>query len=256
MRRPISSRSTAAMPIPAASPVSALRRGSAAIAAAQPIDSARWTGSAAARSTGVRVSRGSRIAPAARAPSSTSSPLASVTSVDGTPESAAPASPAATTSRRSIFDAMFASVRCYFVHKATPAELAERVGEDFADALSERPGFVAYDFADCGEGEAISVSVFQEADQARASQALARRWTEDRLRDMELTITEALHGEGVSGRPGRGRYRARRGGGGEGARWVMDGGGERLSVWRAGEPLQGDVGAGEVLVSREAGVLT
>jgi hypothetical protein len=150
---------------------------------------------------------------------------------------------------------MFASVRCYFVHKATPAELAARVGEDFAGALSERPGFVAYDFADCGGGEAISVSVFHEADQARASRVLAQRWTEDRLRDMELTITESLHGAVVAGRPGRGRYLALRRGRQEGAQMVIDCGGELLSVWMAGEPLDGDVGAGEVLVSREAGVL-
>jgi hypothetical protein len=150
---------------------------------------------------------------------------------------------------------MFASVRCYFVHKATPAELAERVGEDFADQLSERPGFVAYDFLDCGKGEAISISVFQEAGQARASPTLARRWTENRLRDMELTITEALHGEVVSGRPGRERYLALRRGRQEGAQMVIDCGGELLSVWTAGEPLDGDVGAGEVLVSRETGVL-
>jgi hypothetical protein len=152
---------------------------------------------------------------------------------------------------------MFASVRCYFVHKATPAELAERVGQDFADRLSARPGFVAYDFLDCGAGEAMSISVFEEADQARASRTLARRWTEDRLGDMELTITEALHGEVVAGRPGRARYLALRRGRQDGAQMVIDcGGGELLSVWPAGEPLDGDIGAGEVLVSREAGVLT
>jgi len=89
---------------------------------------------------------------------------------------------------------MFASVRGYFVHMSTPRELAERVGEDFADRLSERPGFVAYDFMDCGDGEAISISVFREAAQAHDSRELARRWTEQHLADMELTITDSLHG--------------------------------------------------------------
>jgi hypothetical protein len=152
---------------------------------------------------------------------------------------------------------MFASVRCYFVHKATPQELATRVGEDFAHRLSARPGFVAYDFLDCGQGEAISVSVFEEAEQANGSRTLARRWTEDRLGDMELTIMESLHGEVVAGRPARGRYMALRRGRAAGARMVIDcGGGDMLSVWMSDEPLAGDVGAGQVLVSREAGVLT
>ena len=76
---------------------------------------------------------------------------------------------------------MFASVRCYYVHKSTPRELAERVGEDFADRLSERRGFIAYEFLDCGDGEAISISVFREELQAHDSRELARRWTEDHL---------------------------------------------------------------------------
>jgi hypothetical protein len=156
-----------------------------------------------------------------------------------------------------IFEGMFASVRCYFVHKATPQELAERVGEDFADRLGARPGFVAYDFLDCGSGEAISVSVFEEAEQAAGSRTLARRWTEDRLGDMELTIMESLHGQVVSGSPARGRYMALRRGRAAGAQMVIDcGGGELLSVSMGDEPLEGDVGAGEVLVSREAGILT
>ena len=151
---------------------------------------------------------------------------------------------------------MFASVRCYFVHKATPHELAERVGQDFADKLSSRPGFVAYDFLDCGGGEAISISVFEEAEQAAGSRTLARRWTDERLNDMELTITESLHGEVVSGRPGRGRHIGLRNGRAAGAQMVIDCGGELLSVTFADEPVPGTVGAGEVLVSREAGVLT
>src|SRR3954468_1197786 len=89
---------------------------------------------------------------------------------------------------------MFASVRGYYVHVSTPRELAERVGEDFADRLRERPGFVAYDFMDCGDGEAMSISVFREAAQAHDSRELARRWTEQHLADMELTVTDSLHG--------------------------------------------------------------
>ena len=95
---------------------------------------------------------------------------------------------------------MCASVRGYCVHRATPREVAERVGEDFAERLSERPGFVAYDFLDCGDGEAMSISVFREAAQAHDSRELARRWAEEHLADMELTITGSLHGAVVETR--------------------------------------------------------
>jgi hypothetical protein len=169
---------------------------------------------------------------------------------------------------------MFASVRCYFVHRATALELAERVGEDFADRLSERPGFIAYEFLDCGEGAALSISVFAEERQAQESRELARRWTEERIPDMELTITEALHGPVVLTRTRGGSARwasvnRHRGAtataladalvtldGLVGCRVIDAGGGELLTVGFFAGPVDGDVGAGEIVVSREAGVLT
>jgi hypothetical protein len=158
------------------------------------------------------------------------------------------------------------------VHRATPQELAARVGGDFADRLSARPGFVAYDFLDCGDGEAISISVFQEPEQARASQTLARRWTEQHLSDMELTITESLHGQVMAGRgSGHASWAAlsRHIGSPEAVadalaaragcvscRVIEVGDPALLAVTLYDAPTPGDVGAGEVMVSREAGVLT
>jgi hypothetical protein len=165
---------------------------------------------------------------------------------------------------------MFASVRCYYVHRGTPGELAERVGDDFADRLSERPGFVAYDFLDCGDGEAMSISVFDEEAQAQASRELARRWTDERLADMELTITDSMHGPVLEDRGGRGRgrfasVRGHRGetaaaladsvmasGGAVACRVIDVGGGELLTIGRFAEPVDDEVGGGEILVSREA----
>ena len=100
MRRPITDRSRAAIPSPATAPhAGSARCGSvAAMTAAHPSESARWTGDAATRRTAVRRSCGSTIAPAARAPSSRSSPRASDHAVDGMAEHAAPTRPAATAS--------------------------------------------------------------------------------------------------------------------------------------------------------------
>jgi hypothetical protein len=111
---------------------------------------------------------------------------------------------------------MFASVRCYFVHRAPTAELVGRVDEDFAAQIGARPGFVSYEFIDGGGGDAISISAFREAAQAEASRELARRWSEERLQDLELTITESLHGEIVISRAARELAAPRREGGGTG----------------------------------------
>jgi len=89
---------------------------------------------------------------------------------------------------------MFASIRCYFVHKASTDELVRLVEDEFADRIAAQPGFVSYVFLDCGGGDAMTISVFREPDQAAASRQLAQRWTEERLGEFELTTTEALHG--------------------------------------------------------------
>ena len=90
---------------------------------------------------------------------------------------------------------MFVSIRCYFVHKAPARELAELVDQDFADRISAQPGFVSYEFLDGGEGEAMTISAFQEAVQAEDSRALARRWVDERLSDFELTTTDTVRGQ-------------------------------------------------------------
>jgi hypothetical protein len=90
---------------------------------------------------------------------------------------------------------MFVSIRRYFVHKAPVKELAELVDQDFADRISAQPGFVSYEFLDGGDGEALTISTFQQAAQAKNSRALARRWVDEALGDFELTTLEALHGQ-------------------------------------------------------------
>jgi hypothetical protein len=74
-------------------------------------------------------------------------------------------------------------------------ELTRRVDEGFAEDIGRRPGFVAYEFMDCGDGEIVTLSVFRDADQAEASRELALRWTEENLQDLEFGRLEALRGE-------------------------------------------------------------
>jgi hypothetical protein len=74
-------------------------------------------------------------------------------------------------------------------------ELARRVDEGLADEICGQPGFVSYEFIDCGDGEVTTISLFREALQAETSRDLAQRWTEENLDDFEFMRTEALHGE-------------------------------------------------------------
>ena len=90
---------------------------------------------------------------------------------------------------------MFASIRRYRLAQGSMDELTRRVDEGFAEQISQQPGFVSYEFIDCGGGEIVTLSVFRGASQAEASRDLAHRWTQEQLSDFEFFRIEALRGE-------------------------------------------------------------
>ena len=90
---------------------------------------------------------------------------------------------------------MFASIRRYRLQRGSMDELARRVDSGLAEDIAQQPGFVAYEFIDCRDGEIMTLSVFREADQAEASRELAQRWTEENLQDLEFSRLGAMRGE-------------------------------------------------------------
>jgi heme-degrading monooxygenase HmoA len=98
---------------------------------------------------------------------------------------------------------MFASMRRYRLERGSMDEFARRVDEDFAEQLAAQPGFVSYEFIDCGFGEFMTMSIFRTLEQAEASRELARRWAEAN-RDLDFPRIEAAHGEIHVGRAAQG----------------------------------------------------
>jgi hypothetical protein len=94
---------------------------------------------------------------------------------------------------------MFASMRRYRLERGSMDELARRIDEDFAERLAAQPGFVSYEFIDCGLGEFMTMSIFVKLEQAEASRELARRWAEENS-DLEFPRLETAHGEILVGR--------------------------------------------------------
>jgi hypothetical protein len=90
---------------------------------------------------------------------------------------------------------MFASIRRYRLAQGSTDQLARLVDIGFADQISAQPGFVSYEFIDCGDGEIATISIFREALEAETSRDLAQRWTNENLDDFEFAGTRALHGE-------------------------------------------------------------
>jgi hypothetical protein len=90
---------------------------------------------------------------------------------------------------------MFASIRRYRMRTGSMDELARRVDEGFAEEICVQPGFVSYEFVDCGDGEVMTISIFREADGAAGSRELAQRWTNENLQNLEFTRIGGLGGE-------------------------------------------------------------
>jgi hypothetical protein len=95
---------------------------------------------------------------------------------------------------------MFASMRRYRLERGTMTDLSRAIDEDFAERLAAQPGFVSYEFLDCGLGEFMTFSIFVTLEQAEASRELARRWAEERQAEFDFPRIEAAHGEIVVGR--------------------------------------------------------
>jgi hypothetical protein len=98
---------------------------------------------------------------------------------------------------------MFASIRRYRLGQGSIEDLTRRVDEGFVNEISGQPGFVSYEFMDCGNDEIMTVSIFRDADGAEASRDMAQRWTDENLTDFEFTRIEPLRGEILVSRAAR-----------------------------------------------------
>jgi len=98
---------------------------------------------------------------------------------------------------------MFASIRRDRLVRGSMDDLARLVDTGFAEQVSAQPGFVSYEFTDCGDGEIATISLFREAFEAEMSRDLAERWTDEHLGGFEFIRMEALHGEILVSRAAR-----------------------------------------------------
>lgn len=94
---------------------------------------------------------------------------------------------------------MYASLRTYRVGSGSIDAIMHRVDRDFAEALSQEPGFVAYQAIDTGNDMLMTVSVFDSLAQAEASNELAAQWIAEAMSDLNLVRVGVIGGEvGVS----------------------------------------------------------
>ena len=97
---------------------------------------------------------------------------------------------------------MYASLRTYRVDPGTVDAILHRVDRDFAEALSQEPGFVAYQAIDTGNDMIMTITTFQTHEQAEASNELAAQWVAEELSDFNLTRVGVIGGEAKVSRAG------------------------------------------------------
>jgi len=90
---------------------------------------------------------------------------------------------------------MYASLRTYRVGSGSMEAVMHRVDRDFTEAVSQEPGFVAYQAIDTGNHMLMTISVFENAEQAQASNDLAAQWVADELSDFEITRVGVIAGD-------------------------------------------------------------
>jgi hypothetical protein len=90
---------------------------------------------------------------------------------------------------------MYASIRTYRFGRGSMDELMHRVDRDFADALAQEPGFIAYQVVASGEDTLMSVSVFRSQEEAERSNEIAAQWVAEDLADFEVQRMGAITGE-------------------------------------------------------------
>jgi heme-degrading monooxygenase HmoA len=89
---------------------------------------------------------------------------------------------------------MFTSIRKYKVIHGSAEELARRVREGFVHLIRQMPGFRSYYLLDGGPDVLITISRFDSADEAYASNEKAANWVRNNVLEFTKGMPEVMVG--------------------------------------------------------------
>lgn len=90
---------------------------------------------------------------------------------------------------------MYANMRRYKMEPASVDELKRRVEEGFISIVGDVPGFLAYYFVRAGEGEIVSINIFEDQAGAEKSAGEAADWVEKNIPSLVPAGPEITSGE-------------------------------------------------------------
>ena len=90
---------------------------------------------------------------------------------------------------------MFASIRKYNVRRGSAEHLARRVREGFVPMMRQMEGFRGYYLLDGGPDVLITISIFDSADEAFASNEKAADWVRNNVLEFTKGMPEVMVGD-------------------------------------------------------------
>ncbi len=94
---------------------------------------------------------------------------------------------------------MYSSIRRYTTSPDNAAAIVDLIKTgDIEKRIGILPGFVAYYIIDCGNGELLTINVFEDRDDAEHSNAIAADWVKEyvspnyALSPPEITVGEVV----------------------------------------------------------------
>jgi len=90
---------------------------------------------------------------------------------------------------------MFSSIRRYSVRRGSVEELSRRVQEGFVPLVRQMKGFRGYYLINGGPDVLITISVFDSADEAFASNEKAADWVRNNVLEVTRGLPEVMVGD-------------------------------------------------------------
>jgi heme-degrading monooxygenase HmoA len=92
---------------------------------------------------------------------------------------------------------MFTSIRRYNVRRGSAEELARRVRESFVPLMKQMQGFRGYYLLDGGPDVLITISMFESADEAFASNEISANWVRNNVLEFTKGMPEVMIGNAL-----------------------------------------------------------
>ena len=92
---------------------------------------------------------------------------------------------------------MYASIRRYRIDRSAIGEITARARDGFLPIISQLPGFIAYYVVDQGDGNAATISLFQDKAAAEESNRAAAGWVQENMVSLVEGPPEILAGRVV-----------------------------------------------------------